>query len=412
MKQVERVTGWLLGILITMMILRIVSYFMVSESAAVTRVFKVFLRILLTGIAYLLYRREMGRRAYPFAYFNVLAWFFYVLYLLLGIASLMWSSSAPYSALQLVMDVECVAFVYWYWKLVLIAGEQNQRGAAKTMAHILGVSISLILAVFIVGMLVDPEKFYRETHGGAVARLGGFIINPNELGMLIVVGAGAIYTLMLNEGRRTWHLLGLGVLVYTLVLTGSRSSMISFFAVTGFFVLIGGSFRLKLGAVAGGVAAVPFVVQEVFIKEGDVGEVMSMTGRLPFWTDLLTFSFPQRPLFGYGFMRISTTDKFDSLHAYAGAMTHNTFLQVLLNLGMVGAAVVLFQMVLTVRAFARERDAVLKHLVVGVFIPIFVNSLTEFGIFGETNYGIMWYLFIIYGLMVKIPSQGGKIASV
>ena len=412
MKQVRHATAWLLGLLVTMMILRIVSYFMVSESAAVTRVFKVFLRILLTGIAYLLYRRSMAAFPYRFAYFNVLAWFFYLLYLLLGIASLMWSSSVSYSSLQLVMDLECLAFVYWYWKLILIEGETSGRGAALTLARVLGASISLILVAFIVGMLVDPEKFYRETHGGAVARLGGFIINPNELGMLIVVGAGSIYALMLHAGRRTWHLLGLGVLVYTLVLTGSRSSMISFFGVTGVFVLIGGSFRLKLGAVLGGVAAVPFVVQEVFIKEGDVGEVMSMTGRLPFWTDLLTFSFPQRPLLGYGFMRISHTDKFDSLHAYEGAMTHNTFLQVLLNLGMVGAAVVLFQMVLTVRAYYREPDIALRHLVAGIFIPIFVNSLTEFGIFGETNYGIMWYLFIVYALMVRIEPEGGKKALV
>jgi len=51
---------------------------------------------------------------------------------------------------------------------------------------------------------------------------------------------------------------------------------------------------------------------------------MSMTGRLPFWSDLIKYGFPERPILGYGFMSISDspfTNKFDSIHAYAASMT-------------------------------------------------------------------------------------------
>jgi len=87
---------------------------------------------------------------------------------------------------------------------------------------------------------------------------------------------------------------------------------------------------------------IPVAVNTMLVKEngGGVDEVMSMTGRLPFWTALLNEAFPKEPLFGYGFMRIYYTDTFQGANTYAGHMTHNTFMQVLMNLGIVGFSIV------------------------------------------------------------------------
>ncbi|MEZ4688108.1 MAG: O-antigen ligase family protein, partial [Bacteroidia bacterium] len=166
-----------------------------------------------------------------------------------------------------------------------------------------------------------------------------------------------------------------------------------------------GTNRLRIATVLGGLAASPVVLKEVIFKQGDVEEVMSMTGRLPFWSDLLTYGFPQEPFWGYGFMRIAYTDKFASLHAYDGAMTHNTFLQVLLNLGLAGAFIVFLQMLFTFHAVIQEKNIWVKRTFIALFIPLFINSLTEFGIFGETNYGIMFYLFLLYMLGVKMVDK-------
>jgi hypothetical protein len=64
---------------------------------------------------------------------------------------------------------------------------------------------------------------------------------------------------------------------------------------------------------------------------------------------------------------------------------------------------------MTFRAMFREMriHANLFHLCLGMFIPLFVNSLTEFGIWGETNYGIMFYLLIIF--MLVLHARRGKI---
>ena len=109
-------------------------------------------------------------------------------------------------------------------------------------------------------------------------------------------------------------------------------------------------------------------------------------------------------------MRIDELDKFPSLHSYEGAMTHNTFLQVLLNLGLIGCSIVLCQMIFTIRGIfilAIQNDR-LCLLFLAMLIPLLVNSMTEFGIWGETNFGIMYYLFIVWGVCLKKKNYEGS----
>jgi exopolysaccharide production protein ExoQ len=51
---------------------------------------------------------------------------------------------------------------------------------------------------------------------------------------------------------------------------------------------------------------------------------------------LISEGLPREPLLGFGFMRIDYKEFFQSTHTYPGKMTHNTFMQVLMNLGFVG----------------------------------------------------------------------------
>ena len=90
------------------------------------------------------------------------------------------------------------------------------------------------------------------------------------------------------------------------------------------------------------------------------------------------------------------------------AAADSALVQVLLNLGLVGISVVIAQMFFTFRAMVREhrQHAERVWLALGLFIPLFVNSLTEFGIWGETNYGIMFYLYLLY--LLSIDAQPAK----
>jgi O-antigen ligase len=113
---------------------------------------------------------------------------------------------------------------------------------------------------------------------------------------------------------------------------------------------------------------------------------------------------PREPLLGFGFMRIDYKEYFQSAHTYPGKMTHNTFMQVLMNLGFIGITIVIFQMVVTARGIIRE-DAEKKLMLLCLLIPLIINSFTEFGIFGESNYGILFYQLVI----IYISFRPGKL---
>lgn len=401
----KKASTWLILILL----IRIISYFMVSESVAITQGFKIGSRILLTFVCLVSYRVVKDRETeLKFKTEFIMPLFFYMAYLFLGLLSLAWTSSIKVSSLQLLMDVEQLFFSFFFIRLYLLISNKEPIRISRIMY----VSILLTLCGFIAGMYINPDKFYRLTHGGEVARLGGFIINPNELGMLIVIGIGLAMYEIHSIGFRLFPIVSVLVLFYTLYLTGSRSSMIGALLVSAYFIFKTKSPLLKTSSILGIILILPFVFTKVFLKQGDMSEVMDMTGRLPFWKDLLTMNFPKEPWLGFGFMRIDYYDRFESLNSYAGAMTHNTFIQVLLNLGIIGLTIALIQLVFTLHAMIKTSSGDLRMISLVMFVPVIINSFTEFGIFGETNYGIMFYLFIVLMLHSQVAQEtsivGGK----
>ncbi len=404
----ERWHKVLLVVLIIVMMIRISSYFTVFPgSIGVTRVIKIAMRFGMSGFSVVLFLWLTSKiKDFRFEYINRLSGIFYLCYILLSVASIWWSTDLIFTLLQLMMMFESIFFV-WVFYHVLIIAEDATLGLAS-FDKILSVAVAVISVGFLIGLYIDPSTFYRDTHGGAVSRLGGFIINPNELGMLSVIGASMNYIRMWRGKPLGWNIIFWGLNVAVLLLTQSRSSLGAFLVVTLIFILISRKAWLIIGTFAAGALVLPILIKTIVVKEGDVGEVMSMTGRLPFWSDLITYGFPQRPLLGFGFMSISPspfTNKFDSIHAYAASMTHNTFVQVLINLGLIGAFIVMLQMVTTFLAVGISKNTILKMTSIAMLVPLLINSATEFGIFGEANYGIYFYQLIILMFIVVKSSD-------
>jgi O-antigen ligase len=248
-------------------------------------------------------------------------------------------------------------------------------------------------------MWTVPDVFFRFTHGGEEARLGGYMMNPNELGMLAGVGIAALIFDLYRKDNKMWTIVKLLVLFYGLYATGSRSSLIGVLLIIAFHVKQSTNAKLKAIMLIGMLLITPIAVFKIILKGGDserLEEVMSMTGRLPFWTALINEGLPREPLLGFGFMRIDYKEYFQSTHTYPGKMTHNTFMQVLMNLGFIGLTIVIFQMIFTFQGISKEPKE--KRLMLfSLLIPLMINSFTEFGIFGESNFGILFYqLIIIY----------------
>jgi hypothetical protein len=387
-------------LLIVMLLIKIGGYYTISENVAITRVFKVFARIMMTVGAFTLFNKLQKKGIYGYVSLNSpLPIILYIAFLFLALVSILWSTKPSYSALQWVMYLDSFVFSYLFIKIIVVL--QYHYKTIIDLGHIFSIAVTIISAIFLLGFFTSPDDFLRATHGGEVERLGGYFMNPNELGMMSVVGIATNIIAFMNNKKTRIFVFLLAINLTVLILTGSRSSMIGFMLILFYLVSRSSNRKLKLTVYGTMIASIPLVINLIFIKQGDLEEVMSMTGRLPFWSALLNEGIVKEPWFGFGFMRIAYTDSFESVHTYAGKMTHNTFIQVLMNLGFVGLFIALMQLFSTIFMAFKKINEKYKVFFIGVFIPILINSFTEFGIFGEANFGTLFYQFLIFALCIK-----------
>jgi len=397
-------------ILVIILCIKIVGYFSIVEDRIINKIFKIITRVGMTSMIIMLQFRLIRLGCQPlFKYENILAAVLYLFYLFIAIASFTWSSDPAYSILQWVMTFESLVFVYVFMRVISIINTyffDYEIDLVKTFA----LSIFPIMVIFIAGSFIEPDLFYRGMRGGEEQRLGGYYMNPNELGMLSSIGAAMGYLYFQKARLKLFPIIIMITAIMVLLLTASRSSAIGFLLIMGILILQSDNKKIKMVMSIVVVLATPVFLNFVIFKGGGgVEEVLSMTGRIPFWTALLNEGIVKEPFFGYGFMRINYTDYFEGLNTYAAKMTHNTFLQVLMNLGFVGFFIAFWQLVLTLNNFFKERKT--NHygtFFIALFIPVFINSLTEFGIFGETNYGILFYQFLILLFSIQIRVNRSK----
>ncbi|SFC67070.1 O-antigen ligase [Flexibacter flexilis DSM 6793] len=396
-------TNWQLFLILLLMV---ACFFTWSENVVITRGIKVVGRLGMLYASYYVYKSIINYGAVDsLKVHNPLSSAFYGIYLLIGFASFMWSTNVGYSSLQWFMTSQTLVFCYYFVKSLYLLDHFFPEHPIR-MFNLVGNTSFLLILVFVVGMWVNPDAFYRLTHGGEEARLGGYMMNPNELGMLAGIGvAGLLFDIRRNH-RRVWTVVKLLVLFYGLMATGSRSSLIGALLIIGFHVLQSEQKQFAIAAIIVMALVSPIAIYKVVLKDGDperMEEVMSMTGRLPFWQALINEGLPREPLLGFGFMRIDYKEFFQSTHTYPGKMTHNTFMQVLMNLGFIGLTMVFFQIVFTVRGILAENNEK-KLMLFSMLIPIVINSFTEFGIYGESNYGILFYQLVILYISFKASS--------
>lgn len=381
-------------------------FFTWSENVNITRAIKVVGRLGVMLSSIYIYRKIIAYGAIDTLKFqNVFSPMLYTVYLLLGFASFMWSTNPGFSALQLFMTFQSLVFGFYYVKSLVML-DVYFEGHSVRLYHMLGNTVFLLITIFVVGMWTNPDVFFRLTNGGEEARLGGYIMNPNELGMLCGVGIACLIFDIYRDRNKKWTIFKLVVLFYALYYTGSRSSLIGSLLIIFFHLNQSEHQGIKWAIIAVVLLVSPFAVFKIILKDGDperLEEIMSLTGRLPFWTALITEGLPREPLLGFGFMRIDYKEFFQSTHTYPGKMTHNTFMQVLMNLGFIGLFIILFQVVFTIKGFLSAPNEI-KLMLIGMLIPILINSFTEFGIFGESNYGILFYQLIIFSISFKNSS--------
>jgi O-antigen ligase len=400
----RKIIPWLVLILF----MRLVGFSTIGDNPTLAKVFKTGIGLVITSITLWIFYRLTQRGLIPsFRYQHVLAIILYGMYLMLGLLSLTWTSDMGVSALQITRDIEMLFFSFLFTYIIVMINHYYPEQTIR-ISQVLAPAIIFNLSIFLIGNIVAPDIFIRKTHGGEVSRLGGQMMNPNELGMLCGVAIACCFSELKNAKHMIWNVVMVIIALYALFITGSRSSMIGFFLIAAYYVIISKSYTLKLAVVGAGVLVLPIIINVIFLKEGantggtsSAEEVLSMTGRIPFWKALLTEGLPKEPMLGFGFMRINYTTYFQGANTYPAAMTHNTFIQVLMNLGLVGFFIVILQMTIMVKSIYLLDDKVLRELVFTMMMPILINSFTEFGIWGEVNYSILLYQLVILSVVIR-----------
>jgi exopolysaccharide production protein ExoQ len=392
--------------LLLILLIMIACFFSWSENVTITRLIKVVGRLGMLGASYYVYYTIIQYGAADnLKMHNHLSFGLYGVYLLLGFMSFLWTTNIGVSALQWFMTSQTLIFCYFFIKSLYLLDEYFPKHTIR-LYNLFGDSAFILILVFVIGMWVSPDVFFRMTHGGEEARLGGFLMNPNELGMLAGVGVAGLLFDIRRHYQFYFTVFKLLILFYGLYATGSRSSLIGALLIIGFHVLQSEQKKFAVIAIIVMMLVAPVAIYKVVLKDGDperIEEVLTLTGRLPFWQGLINEGLPREPMLGFGFMRIDYKEYFQSAHSYPGKMTHNTFIQVLMNLGIVGFVVVLFQMIFTTRGILRENKEK-KLMLFSLLIPIIINSFTEFGIFGESNFGILFYQLVILYISFEMGS--------
>jgi exopolysaccharide production protein ExoQ len=247
--------NWLLlAILFTM----VAGFFSWSENVIITRVIKVIGRMGMLGASWLVYQKIINYGAVDsLRPHNVLALLLYLLYLGLGLASFLWTSNIGVSALQWFMTSQTLIFCYFFIKSLYLLDEYFP-GHNVRLYNLVGNASLALIVIFLIGMWVYPDDFIRYTNEGTEARLGGFIMNPNELGMLAGVGvAGFLFDIKRNY-QKIFTVIKILILFYALYLTGSRSSLIGAVFIILFYIKQTDNTRLKLAIIGGMILVLPF----------------------------------------------------------------------------------------------------------------------------------------------------------
>jgi O-antigen ligase len=250
-------------------------------------------------------------------------------------ASVWWSTDTTESARHVVTWVQSLAMVFVIWDMF------RTRDAifSALQAYVLGAYVAVIGAVL---NFRAEEAFYTNFQ-----RFSPGDTNPDGFGFLLALGIPAAWYLATQtRGGRlsaTWKVVNYGFIPLAflgIALSGTRTAAVAALVGTAFGVATLAKLqptRLAVVIVALGIAVyalAPVVAPlESFQRLGTTGTEVTrgdLNGRLLQWGQGLA-SFEEHPIFGVG------TNRYRSVNTL-GKEAHNSFVSVLVELGLVGLA--------------------------------------------------------------------------
>ncbi len=264
--------------------------------------------------------------------------------------SLFWSPNTGRTMIRVLTYTQLVVMMLILWDIYTTPSHLK----AGLQVFILGyfVTINATISKFLVG---DKNEW-----GYVWERYSAFNVNPNTLALMMAIGIPIAWYLAVSQGdgKRAYVLKIINfafvpLSLFTIMLTSSRGGLIA--VIPAFFYILGSITRLSLfrrlliTAILVGVlyALYPLVPQSSLDRlattETEISEG-TLSNRTIIWEEGIKVFF-KHPIIGVGSNAFYDTVKFQNRNITA----HNTYLEVAVEVGLIGFALFVIMIVMTVR---------------------------------------------------------------
>ncbi|MDJ0616377.1 MAG: O-antigen ligase family protein [Calothrix sp. MO_192.B10] len=335
-----------------------------------------------------------------------------LLLLLLGasLTSILWSAAPDYTLNEVKALVRSTVFGAY------LATRYSFKEQIRLWAWVFGLTIFLSLIVGI-GPIDVPWR--------------GIFAYKNHLAKTVTFAAILFLTTALKRGKQNWFAwFGFGIAAVLIFLSQSKSAYLIFGVLVCMFPLYKVVMQhykvrvvlLSISLLLGGSAIVLLLGNLETILVDILGKSLTFSGRTDIW-DLMFDKIRERPWFGYGYAGFWTSDEafyvLDNSWALTGAgganagvrfNAHNSFLEVLLQLGWVGLSLYIVNFFLlfirSIRLFNSTLKIDEKIAIFWMFqslVAIFLFSWSDSG--GILGAGSMWSFYVAISLSTLVQQH-------
>jgi len=349
------------------------------------------------------------------------------LYGAMGIASVLYSpyrSLTLYKSCEIIVDVSAVAFF-----LSLYPSPTSM----KRWIDLNWFMIALLVACIWLGAMYSPRRALRVLSAyGDINKNALFpiwlhgvnpIMSPNDVGFM---GAGlsvASLSRILHASKqkeRTIYIVSFTIGLITLVVAQSRTSLFGgFLAMISIFLLskriklfVGAILFLLLVAIYSGA---PSLLVKYFMRGQQTKLFLTLTGRMTLWA-LAWEKIRESPLYGYGF---GAGIRYVVLYGVRDRMStiHNAWLEVLVNMGILGLIPVTFAFIgtwftllrISIRphAWLSKTMRMLSIEMVGLYVLLNVRLVTSASFLHDRD-TLLFLLVVAYAQQIRNWERTGR----
>jgi O-antigen ligase len=286
-----------------------------------------------------------------------------IIYILISVPFVAW----PGSVFKHGLDVFIKAVVFFYFTVQLVDSLPRLR---TFVATVFGCQVLRVLEPLFLNLTTGYWGSYADMGDGYVLeRLAGApndIVNPNGLAFVILTALPFLYYLIGGLRSTIMKLAVAGLLaamLYALVLTGSRSGMVGLLVIVAAII-----FRSERRAAILTVAAIAAVLlvgvmtpdmkdRYLSLTDSDTRNAATTQGRIQHMLDEVEVA-SRRPFVGHG---LGTSQEALANEAGRYQPSHNLYLEVMIELGMIGLVIYLLFLASIFGNLREVRAAILSH---------------------------------------------------